>query len=457
MHVSIICCAALAWLLTPAVPAAADEAPVSQPQITKKVLDNGVTVVIKPEKGSGLVAIVAGVRAGAAQESIQNAGIGNFVAQLLLASTKLSSAEEVAQIADQVGGNIGAQWQPDFTQIRAVTTSAMFPKAMDLIGESLTQANFEAKWVEQVREDLLNRMHGEVHDPYQEAYDDLRALLYQDNGYRRGVLGFERTLKLATPQDLQKFYSAYYVPNNIVISVVGDVTVEQALDRAEKAFAGIPMAKLPINRGMPDESLERSTYRAREAEVPVAYLMIGWLAPPVQSPDFAAMTVAANALGGGKGSMMFQELRQKRGMGYDLGTSYPRFRYQSHLVAYVYTDPYKLVLPNLSGTLVLEEVKTLILQQVDQLKQKPLPEKDLQRAKGYTIGTYALSQQHLIDRAYELAWLEAMGAGSDMYSRFASDVEKVTAEDVQRVARKYLTNYAAVLLMPKSKSPVAGQ
>ncbi|MGC8862738.1 MAG: insulinase family protein, partial [Armatimonadota bacterium] len=124
----------------------------------KKVLDNGLTVIVKPEKGSGLVAIVAAVRAGVAQESIQNAGIGNFVAQLLLAGTRMSSAEEVAAVADEVGGNIAAYWRQDLTEIRAITTSAMFNRAMSLIGECLTDADFEGKWVEQVRADLLKRL-----------------------------------------------------------------------------------------------------------------------------------------------------------------------------------------------------------------------------------------------------------------------------------------------------------
>ncbi|MGQ9581026.1 MAG: insulinase family protein, partial [Armatimonadota bacterium] len=108
--------------------------------IIKKLLDNGLTVIIKPERGSGLVAIVAVVRAGTAQESIQTAGIGNFVAQLLLAGTRQTSAEEVAAVADQVGGNIAAYRREDLTEIRTVTTSEMFSRAMSLIGECLTDA-----------------------------------------------------------------------------------------------------------------------------------------------------------------------------------------------------------------------------------------------------------------------------------------------------------------------------
>jgi len=428
----------------------------SQPDITRKVLDNGLTVVVKPEPGSGLVAVVAAIRAGAAQESIQTAGLGGFVAQLLLAGTRLSSAEEVASVADEVGGNMSANWHPDFTDIRAITTSRMFNKAMDLIGECLTESNFEDKWVEQVRSDLLRRFKTDTANVFDSAYTDMRNMLYQDNGYRRPMLGFERTIKQATIQDLRKFFAMYYVPNNIVITVVGDITVDQALDRADKAFAGIPTGKLPVDRGVPDEKLERSAFRASEKDISAAYLLMGWLAPGITSGDYPAMLVATNALGGGKGSLMFRELRQKRGMGYDVGTIYPRFRYQSHVGAYVYTDPYKTVLPQLKGGLVLDEVKSALLEQVETLRQAPLSAKDLQRAKGYTIGTYALSQQHLIERAFQIAMLEAVGVGSEMYRKLPDEIEKVSAEDVQRVSRKYFDKYAAVVLMPKTRSPQSG-
>ncbi|MHB9038404.1 MAG: M16 family metallopeptidase [Armatimonadota bacterium] len=421
-----------------------------KPAITKKVLDNGLTLIVKPEPGSGIVAVVAMVKTGAARESIQNAGIGNFVAQLVLASTRMSSAEEVAAVADEVGGNIGAQWHPDFTEIRTVTTSAMFNRAMSLIGECLTEANFEGKWVEGVRSDLLRRVNAQSDDLFESAYYDLRQLLYEDSGYKRPNMGFERTVRLATPQDLQKFYSLYYVPNNIVISVAGDVTLDQAVDRAEKAFAGIPASKLPVDRGMPDEKLDRSKFHASEVELGAAYLMLGWLAPGMGSPDYPAVSVLANALGGGKGSIMFQELRQKRGMGYDVGVMYPKLKYQSHLLGYIITDPFKFSPTTMSPKLVLDDVKTALLEQVTALKENPLSAKNLERAKGYTIGSYNLSHQHLLDRAFDLGWFETIGAGYDMYTRYPDEVEKVTAEDVQRAARKYFGDYAAELLLPRT-------
>lgn len=435
-------------LITFALPGTTEDA---KPEITKKVLDNGLTVLVKPEPGSGLVSIVAMVKVGASQESIGNAGIGNFVSQLLLASTRLKSAEDVASVADQVGGNLSSQWHPDFTEVRAVTTSTRFDTAMRLIGECLTEANFEDKWVEQVRGQLFKSLHGASDDIFENAYGELRGLLYEDNGYKRPSIGSERTILRATPEDLQEFYSTYYVPNNIVISIVGDVTPENAIKLADGAFAGVLPGKLPKDRGMPDESMDQGRFKAMEADVPAAYLMLGWLAPGVNSGDYAAVCVAANALGGGKGSVMFQELRQKRGMGYDLGTMYPKYKYQSHVVAYVITDPFKLSFPSLQPTAVLEDVKSALVGQVEELKSKPLSDKDLLRAKGYTIGNHALGHQHLIDRAFELCWFETIGAGYGMYRSFPDLVDKVSAADVQRVAKSYFNNYAAVVLVPKPR------
>ena len=422
------------------------------PKVFKKVLDNGLTVLVRPEQGSGLVAVVAIVKAGAGQESIQTAGVGNFVSRLLLASTRQKSAEQVASIADEVGGNIGSEWQPDMTSIRTVTTSVGFDRAMSLIGESLTEANFEPQWVEQQRKELLASITSGSDDRFNRAYADLRQLLYEDNGYRRPYQVSQRAVELATAQDLQKFFTMYYAPNNMVLSIAGDVTVEHALDRVEKAFAGVSARKLPIDRGVPDETLDRAKLRASEAELGAAYLLLGWLAPAVGSPDYPAFAVACNALGGGKGSLMFRELRQKRGIGYEIGTIYPKLRYQSHVVAYVVTDPFKNALPNMSPSLTLDDAKNALIGLVDGLKDKPLEAEELERAKGYTIGTYALGHQHLLDRAYLLGWAEAVGVGYEFDSRFADQVDKVTAEDVRKVARKYFTNHAAILLLPKTKS-----
>jgi zinc protease len=440
----------LAIILVAFVACACCSAAPTRTDIQKRTLENGLRIVVKEEPGSGLVAIAAMVGTGAAQETIQTAGIGNFVSQLLLASTKNSRAEDIANVAEAVGGNVDSQWNLDFATVRAVTTAPMFNKAFSLVSECLTEAQFEDEFVEKVRAGILAGLASTETDIADRSYNQMRSRLYEDNGYKRPTLGFERVIRKATTADLKNFFDSYYVPNNIVISVVGDVTTDQVLQRAKMAFAGIEGRKLPLQRSIPDESLDRDKTFITEGDIRVAYLTLGWLAPGVKAADYPAMLIAANALGGGKGSLMFREIRQQQGIGYELGVMYPKLVNQAHLVAYVLTDPYKLSVPEMSATAVLDKSKTGILALVEQMKSSPLSDTDFLRAKGFTIGAYALSHQHLMDRAYELGWQEASGYGYEKYWTFPDDLDKVTAADVQRVARKYFTDYALVLILPKT-------
>lgn len=444
-------------ILTTTLSVCAEQLSDNTPRIQKKIMPNGLTLIFKPEQGSGLVAIVAMVKVGANNEGPQYAGIGRFLSRLLLTSTGLNSAEEVAAIADSCGGNISTAWGEDFTEIRIVTTTAMFSRAMLLIGDSLNGVNFQSRWIEQVRTDTFNQMNAKSDDVFGDAYETLRESLYAYNGYGRPEIGVERTLRLIQASDLEQFYRSYYVPNNIVISVVGDIDVNQAAEKVERSFSWVPKGRLPKPKNVPDETLERCSMRASEVSISTGYLMLGWLAPGVNSTDYPAMVVAANALGAGKGSLMFRELRQKKGMGYDVGTVYPRYVYQSHVMAYILTDPFKESFGGNPPKAILNDVKGALLAQVSSLKSNLLSDKDLDRAKGYTIGSYALSHQRLIDRAYELAWLEASGMGFDTYNKYAQMINSVTAEDVRRVARKYFTNYSAVILLPKIQSKISGE
>lgn len=415
----------------------------------KKVLENGLTVVVKSEPGSGLVAIAAMVKVGVGQESIQTAGLGNFVSRLLLASTRAKSAEQVASIADSLGGNIGTEWERDLTSIRTVTTTAGFDRTMNLIGECLAEANFEYKWVEQVRKDLLSYIKSQSSDPFDQAYADLKQLLYEDNGYRRPKDVSERAISLAAPQDLQRYFSLHYPPNNIVLAIVGDVTAEKAIERAGRAFAGVMPRRLPIDRSVPDERLRENKSNMFEKKLSAAYLLVGWQAPAAGDRDYAAVAVAANALGGGKGSLMFRELRQKQGLGYEIGALYPKLRYQSHVVAYLVTDPYKKSAAEPRQT--LDAASAELMKLVEELKSKPLSGEDLQRAKGYTIGAYALGHQHLLERAALLGWAETIGLGYEFDKNYPDLIDSVTAADVQRVMQKYFTNFATVMLVPGAK------
>lgn len=418
---------------------------------TKTTLPNGLTLIVKPEEGSGIVAVEVFVKAGAAEERESNAGIGGFVARTLLASTRNKRAETVAGVVDEVGGNFQTEWNPDYTEIKAITTSRHFDDAMSLLGDILNNANFEQKWVEQIRQDILSEMNTEGDDVFQTTYSQVINKLYRDNPYGRPVRGYMRTIRNTTKEDLQRFYEQYYVPNNIVVAITGDVTADHALARIKLAFAGTSAKSIPRTRPAAPEELTKSSADMIERPIKTAYLMFGFLAPAATSAEFPAAQVATTALGSGKGSLMFRDLREKKGLAYELGAFYPTLKYQSHILAYIVTDPFRRTESGITTDMMLTEVKSAMLEEFTKLQNQPLSATDLERAKRYTIGRYALEHQRLRDRAFHLGWMEAIGLGCDYDSDYASKIEAVTAEDVQNVARKYFTNYSLTIVLPKGE------
>jgi len=412
-------------------------------------LPNGLTVIVKPETGAGIVAIEVFIRAGADVERESNAGIGAFVARTLLAGTRNRRAESVAAVVDAVGGNLQVEWTQDYTEVKAITTSSNFDEAMGLIADILTNADFRSPWVETVRQDILREMDAGDDDIFVSAYDRMKRLLYTDNPYGRPMLGYRRTVRAITPDDLRAFYEKYYVPSNMVISIVGDITRQHAEERVRKAFAGTGRKEVPKTRPIPYETLERSNAEVQEQQIKVAYLMLGCFAPGVNSADYAAAQVAAVALGVGKGSRMFQVLREEKGLAYDLGVIYPRLKNQSHIAAYIVTDPYRRTLPGMSVEMMLTEVKDALVNEINRMGTELLSPSELERAKRFAIGRYALDHQRMRDRAFYLGWAEAVGVGAEFDSALSSKIEAVTAEDVRRVSRKYFNNYVVVIVLPK--------
>lgn len=422
---------------------------------TKIVLPNGLVAIIKPEPGSGLVAVEAFVKAGAAEERDTQIGIGNVVARALLSSTRSRSQERLAEAFYETGGAFQTEWHPDFTEVSAITTVSHFDDAVNVMADVLLNAAFDPATVNQTIDDQLNEIKGYADDVAGTAYIQELGELYQDGPYRRPKGGFSYTVRKLTRDDLVAFYQKYYVPSNIVISIAGDVTPEQVTERLNKSFAGTSGTTPTPFRKPVDETLARSTSKVVEKDISAAYIVLGYLAPSVSNPDFAALTVLNSILGGGKASRLFVDIREKRGIGYEIGTSYPVSKYQSHMLAMLVTDLYKPAAPGSPSEVALQDVKDAILAEVALLKNQPVTDEELLRGKRYTIGTYALQHQRLRERAYMLGWMETIGAGYQFDTAYNNMIESVTKADVQRVARKYFTNYALVMSIPKSPGEAA--
>lgn len=432
----------LFWTLFPR-PAVASG---SDPQ--KIRLNNGMVLVTKQNSSSNIVAIDVFVRAGSRYDPRGKSGLANIVSGLLLNSYSDATGKETLPALDETGGAIQVVCQQDYIEIYYATTAANIEPALHLILDLLKNARFENDRLEMQKKDSLQEIETSQKNWFPSLYSSLMDHLYEVSPYRRPIGGESNQIKRISITDVQAFYGAYFVPNNIVVSVVGDVSSDSLTKSLNEMSADFLSKPVPRIASPVDETVTKSNNDVIQQEGKLTYVMVGYLAPALGSTDYPAAMVLNSMIGGGKASRLFQSFREEEGIGYELGTLFPPLQLQSHFIGYVATDPYRINLKNMQVQSVVNSTKEQIAAQYQSIRDGKFSESELHRAKQFIIGSYALQHQRMKDQAFFLGWYEAMGPGYQYDMQLPDKFESVTREDIKRVAATYLNQYGVVALIP---------
>jgi len=448
--------AALFLFVIPACSMAQAPTPVST------VLPNGVRLICQQESSSSLVAITIFVQTGSAQETPRDAGIGSMVADSILTGTTNQDSDTIQTSIGNVGGNVKAIWQPDFTQIRALVLPTQFGDTAYLLSDVLKNADFPDASVETARQDLYARIQERMDDVFESTNDRLRAYLYSGTPYSLPQLGTVDSVKRLTRTDLLDYFQDYYIPSNILISVVGNVDPSAVAQTFGDDLSDFNRQRVrhdfPLLIPAVSDNTRPVVVKAYRSDVSAGLMMVGYLAPGAGSDDYPAMVLVNALLGGMKTSVMFKNLRIKYHYSYELGSDYNVQLGLSDETGYILysTTPTGNNPPsNADQTAV---VKDALLAQFQILANTPPTETDLERAKKFVIGSYLISHERIEDRSYYLGY-SALGfphlGGASFDSSYADLINNVTAADVTRVAKKYFSAAPVIsLLLPGS--PTSG-
>jgi predicted Zn-dependent peptidase len=424
-------------------------------------LPNGIRLIIKQESASELVAVHVFIRAGANEEDEQTSGIGSFVAATLFTGTKNQRPDSIRYMTNALGGNVGAAWDTDFTQLHALTLASNFEDASFMISDVLKFANFPDSEVEKSRKDLLSAFQSRSDDLFTQVYDNMRHTLYAGTSLDRSLNGDPEVIKRLTADDLRRYYAKYYVPRNIVISVVGNVAPERVETSFRNNLADFPRVSSRRPVAIPltgptllDKPVVTKKFRG---DLNGAYTLFGFLAPGVGSHDYPAVVVTNALLGGMKTSKLFTTIREKQGLGYEVSSIYPAQVAWSDLSAFVVSAAKKEG-PDGKPMDMAPLVRDALTDSIKSFRETKPSEEDLARAKRYLIGSYLIAHERIERRAFFLGFTEIAQkelGGYQFDTHYADYINAVTAADVQRVAKQYLGN-GAVISMILPGDPNAG-
>ena len=400
-------------------------------------LPNGLTVMVRENPVAPVVALSLQVRMGTRWERPETAGISNFVMAVMVKGTSKRSGAELAEAVAALGGKISASGEADYSEIRASALSRFWRELLGLTAELALEPKLAPDEVDRERDWLMSRIQRRLDNAPSHAFDELYALLYLPHPYGLPALGARASLLKIDHAAIVARYREFFRPDNMVLSVSGQVNADEVIAEAQRLFGSMPAggAVAEPSNPKPAQSARR---RVIEQPAQQTQILVAGLAPSLEHPDHAAVKVLSTVLGGGMAGRLFAELRDRRALAYTATSFYDPVRETGAIVLYLGTTPESAA-----------QAEKALLDEVARIQREKVSDEDLRRAKQFLLGRYSMDRRTNERQAWYLAFYEVERVGASFPARYKAAVEAVTAADVQRVAQAYLGTLTTVVLGPR--------
>lgn len=406
----------------------------------KIVLENGMTLLIKEDHSAPLVTMKAAFLGGLRFEEKKSNGVNNFMASMLTKGAKGLNALEVARTIESMAGCIQGFSGRDSFGLYCEILSRFFDRGLELFVDTIIDPTFDSVELEKRRADILAALRQQEDNLASYAFDIFTDTLYDCHPYGMNMLGTRESILNMAQDDLRNYYRLYATPTNMVLSIVGDVSVDHVEEKVRELFEDFTASDFNI----PEVPVELTPETIKNVEIyrgkKQAHLILGFLGTTIYSPDRYPLDVL-NAVLSGQGGRLFMELRDKLGLAYSVAAFFRQGIDPGFIGVYIGTSPEKL-------EMATEGIKNE-LQRVREGKVHP---DELERAKRYLMGNFEIGLQTNSAKAATMALSEIYGLGFSHFTEYPKRISGVTSDHVLDVARKYIDldrHSLAVIRPPK--------
>ena len=414
------------WRKEPPKPAAAKPPQLPVPISFK--LANGFTVLVNERPGLPIVSALLILKTGSDTNPVDKPGLANFTAAMLDEGTMTRNALQIADEVAQLGGSLGTGSSMDSTQVTASSLKRTFPALLDLIADVARRPSFPADEIERQRASRLASLVQQRENPSAAANAAMSAALYGlRHAYGFTELGTEASNRVMTRDDLQKFWAQNFVPNNSALIVSGQITVEEIKGLAERAFGSWqPGTPARPSLGQPATTPARVVLVDKPG-TPQTQLRVASVGVPRSTPDYEALRVMNEALGGLFSSRINLNLREQHGYTYGASSQF-LFRRAA--------GPFLIA----SGvrTDVTAPAVGEIFKEVQRMRETTLAPDELSLAKDSLVRSLPSEFETSSRVTSSTATLFVYDLGLDYYTKFPARLAGVTADGVRSAAQKHV-------------------
>jgi zinc protease len=409
-------------------------------KVEQAVLPNGIRLVVREDHKLPLVAVDVACMGGTRFDPKGKEGLCNFMGQMLRKGTEKRSAAEIAAEIEQVGGDISSRGGRNSFGASLFVLKEHLDLGLALFADVLLHPSFPKDQMDQMRQQLIFQINSMQEEPIGVDALLFMKLFFKDHPYSTPPTGTVETVQSMTREDLLDFHAKYFVPSNMVISVVGDMDFETAKAKITEAFKSLEPAevKFPEVVPVPDIASPVTKTKLMKGKQQAA-LIYGFKAVDMKHEDVPAFSVISSILSGMSGRL-WMNLREEKALAYSVFAG-----------PYIQYDPGYFSFGAILDPKNLDAALAGIKQEITLLKDVPVPDAELAKAKNELIAEHLMGTQEISDQATGFALNVLYGLGYDHNWKFPERIRAVTKEDVMRVAKKYFDFEKSILAITKPK------
>ena len=414
--------------------------------MSKTILPSGLRIVTEEVSTSRSAAVGIWANVGSRDEGKPVAGASHFLEHLLFKGTKTRTALEISSSIEAVGGEMNAFTGQEYTCFYARVIDSDLPLAVDVVTDLITSSTFTAEDVDSERKVVLSEIAVRDDDPSDYIHELYLDTYYGDSPVGRSILGTVDSINKMPRNSIYNYYKKRYQPENLVVSVAGNIKHKKVVKMVEEAlakdgFLDVPNNKHEVRAATPIKTPGLGEVGIIDRKTEQAHILYGFPGLARSDERRFALSVLSSAIGGGMASRLFQEIREKRGLAYTTYAYPQQFAGTGTLAFYAGCRTEKA-----------EEVIKLMRDISESVAQHGLTDEEISRAKGAVTGGLILGQEDTGSRMSRIGKSELVYGEIMSFDDILSKVRSVTPEQVHQLARDLFSAPATLALVGPFRS-----
>lgn len=405
--------------------------------IKKTVLPNGVKIVSEFIPYLRSFSLGFWINTGSKNETLSDNGISHFIEHMLFKGTEKRSAKKISEDIESKGGYLNAFTTKEHTCYYGRGLTNNFELTFEVLSDMILNPLFKEKDIKKESTVVIDELYDIEDNPEELIFDKFESELYKGNSLEYPIIGTVENLEKFSQKELFDYTKKYYTSNNLTIAISGAIEHNRVVDVASKYLSN--MTKSKINKPKPIKYQKTNEAKIIK-DIQQCHLILGSATYGIKDKERTALALLAQILGEGSSSRLFQVLREKNGITYQVNSFFNSFFDTSSIGVYLSTNEKSF-----------EKAETLAMRELEKIKEKKVSSKELNRAKEYIIGTLLMSYESTTSRMNRLGASEIYINRVKTIDEIINEVKQVTEENILQIANEAFdqNKILRVIIAPK--------